>query len=80
MEPVDVPRWRARQVDVTPAIKALVDMESLFATYFDPAPVGDRLPACQVWWQAVKGRDGKMIWCQNFGTEDEALEAAGLSE
>jgi hypothetical protein len=33
-----------------------------------------------VWWQAIKARDGKAIWCQNFGTEAEALEAAGLPE
>jgi ketosteroid isomerase-like protein len=37
-------------------------------------------PFEEVWWQAIKARDGKAIWCQNFGTEAEALEAAGLSE
>ena len=34
----------------------------------------------EVWWQAIKVRDGKAIWCQNFGTEAEALEAFGLPE
>jgi ketosteroid isomerase-like protein len=37
-------------------------------------------PFEEVWWQAIKARDGKAIWCQNFGTEAEALEAAGLRE
>jgi ketosteroid isomerase-like protein len=38
------------------------------------------VPFEEVWWQAIKARDGKAIWCQNFGTEAEALEAAGLPE
>jgi hypothetical protein len=28
----------------------------------------------------VKLRDGKVTWAHNFGSEAEALEAAGLSE
>jgi hypothetical protein len=31
-------------------------------------------------WQAVKLRDGKATWWRNFGSEAEALEAAGLRE
>jgi ketosteroid isomerase-like protein len=31
-------------------------------------------------WQAVKVRDGKATWWRNFGSEAEALEAAGLEE
>jgi ketosteroid isomerase-like protein len=34
----------------------------------------------EVVWQAVKMRDGKATWWRNFGSEAEALEAAGLSE
>jgi ketosteroid isomerase-like protein len=38
------------------------------------------VPFAEVWWQAIKARDGKAIWVQNFGTEAEALDAVGLSE
>jgi hypothetical protein len=31
-------------------------------------------------WQKVKVRDGKVTWAHNFGSEAEALEAAGLRE
>jgi ketosteroid isomerase-like protein len=37
-------------------------------------------PFEEVWWQAIKVRDGKATWWQNFGREAEALEAAGLAE
>jgi hypothetical protein len=33
-------------------------------------------PFEEVWWQAIKARDGKATWWQNFGTAAEALEAA----
>jgi len=35
-------------------------------------------PFEQAVWQAVKLRDGKATWWRNFGSEAEALEAAGL--
>ena len=38
------------------------------------------VPFEEVWWQAIKARDGKAIWWQNCGTEAEAIEAAGLRE
>ena len=38
------------------------------------------VPFEEVWRQAIKARDGKATWWQNFGTEAEALEAAGLRE
>jgi hypothetical protein len=38
------------------------------------------VPFDEVWWQAIKARDGKATWWQNFGTGAEALEAVGLSE
>ena len=38
------------------------------------------VPFEEVWWQAIKARDGKAIWCRNFGTEAEALDAFGLPE
>jgi len=38
------------------------------------------VPFAEVWRQAIKARDGKATWVQNFGTEAEALEAAGLRE
>ena len=31
-------------------------------------------------WQAWKARNGKVLWWRTFGSEAEALEAAGLSE
>ena len=31
-------------------------------------------------WQAWKARDGKVLWWRFFGSEAEALEAAGLQE
>jgi len=34
----------------------------------------------QTIWQVVRYRDGKSVWWQFFRTEEEALEAAGLSE
>jgi hypothetical protein len=37
-------------------------------------------PIEEVWWQTIKVRDGKATWWRNFGSEAEALEAAGLSE
>ena len=37
-------------------------------------------PFEQAVWQAVKLRDGKATWWRNFGSEAEALEAAGLRE
>jgi ketosteroid isomerase-like protein len=38
------------------------------------------VPFDEAMWQTVKVRDGKVIWAHNFGSEAEALEAAGLSE
>jgi ketosteroid isomerase-like protein len=37
-------------------------------------------PFDELLWQGVKMRDGKATWWRNFGSEAEALEAAGLSE
>jgi ketosteroid isomerase-like protein len=37
-------------------------------------------PFEEVLWQTGKVRDGKATWWRNFGSEDEALKAAGLSE
>jgi ketosteroid isomerase-like protein len=37
-------------------------------------------PIEEVWWQTIKVRDGKATWWRNFGSEAEALEAAGLEE
>ena len=34
----------------------------------------------QTMWQAIVLRDGKGVWWGFFRTEDEALEAVGLSE
>jgi ketosteroid isomerase-like protein len=31
-------------------------------------------------WQAVRWRDGKIVWWRAFETEDEALEAVGVRE
>jgi ketosteroid isomerase-like protein len=31
-------------------------------------------------WQVYRIRDGRVVWWQTFGSESEALEAAGLSE
>ncbi len=31
-------------------------------------------------WQAVTFRDGKAVWFEAYGSEDEALEAVGLRE
>ena len=38
------------------------------------------VPFAEVWWQAIRARDGKATWVQNFGTEADALAAVGLSE
>jgi ketosteroid isomerase-like protein len=38
------------------------------------------VPIDEVWWQTIKVRDGKTTWWRNFGSEAEALEAAGLRE
>jgi hypothetical protein len=38
------------------------------------------VPIDEVWWQTIKVRDGKARWWRNFGSEAEALEAAGLRE
>jgi hypothetical protein len=38
------------------------------------------VPIDEVWWQTIKVRDGKATWWRNFGSEAEALEAAGLRE
>jgi ketosteroid isomerase-like protein len=38
------------------------------------------VPFEQVVWQAIKIRNGKATWWRNFGSEAEALEAAGLRE
>lgn len=38
------------------------------------------VPVEQTMWQAVKVRDGRAFWWANFRTEQEALEAVGLSE
>jgi ketosteroid isomerase-like protein len=38
------------------------------------------VPFDEAMWQTVKVRDGKVTWAHNFGSEAEALEAAGLSE
>jgi ketosteroid isomerase-like protein len=37
------------------------------------------VPFDEAMWQTVKVRDGKVTWAHNFGSEAEALEAAGLS-
>jgi len=37
-------------------------------------------PFEEVLWQTCKVRDGKATWWRNFGSEAEALEAAGLEE
>jgi hypothetical protein len=37
-------------------------------------------PFDEVLWQAIKLRDDKATWSRNFGSEAEALEAAGLRE
>ena len=34
----------------------------------------------QTVWQVTRWRNGKIVSSSNYGTEDEALEAAGLSE
>jgi hypothetical protein len=38
------------------------------------------VPIDEVWWHAAKLRDGKVTWAWAFGSEAEALEAAGLRE
>jgi ketosteroid isomerase-like protein len=38
------------------------------------------VPIDEVWWHAAKARDGKVTWVRAFGSEAEALEAAGLRE
>jgi ketosteroid isomerase-like protein len=38
------------------------------------------VPFEETLWVVSEWRDGKVIWSQNFGSEAEALEAAGLSE
>jgi ketosteroid isomerase-like protein len=38
------------------------------------------VPIDEAVWQTVKVRDGKVTWARNFGSEAEALEAAGLEE
>ena len=38
------------------------------------------LPFEDTIWQASRWRRGKCIWWRNFGSQDEALEAVGLSE
>jgi ketosteroid isomerase-like protein len=38
------------------------------------------VPFDETMWAAAEWRDGKVTWWRNFGTEAEALEAAGLSE
>ena len=37
-------------------------------------------PIVDPFWQPMRWRDGKCVWWRNCSTEDEALEAAGLSE
>ena len=38
---------------------------------------GSGVPVDEAVWQAVEVRDGKVTWARNFGSEAEALEAAG---
>jgi ketosteroid isomerase-like protein len=42
--------------------------------------VDSGVPFGEQMWQTSKVRDGKVTWWRNFGSEAEALEAAGLSE
>jgi SnoaL-like domain len=37
-------------------------------------------PLVDPFWQPIRWRDGRCVWWRNCSTEDEALEAAGLSE
>jgi ketosteroid isomerase-like protein len=41
---------------------------------------GSGAPFEDVIWQVARARDGRVVWWQTFGTEDEALEAVGLRE
>jgi ketosteroid isomerase-like protein len=42
--------------------------------------VTEGVEVTQTMWQAAVVRDGKLVWWGIFRTEDEALEAAGLSK
>lgn len=42
--------------------------------------VGSGLEVGMTVWQVVKVRDGKAIWVHGYPTEEEALEAVGLTE
>jgi hypothetical protein len=39
---------------------------------------GSATPLIDVFWQAVRWRDGKIVWWRNCATEEEALRAIGL--
>ena len=41
---------------------------------------GSGTPAEETVWHVGRWRHGKVVWWRTFSTEDEALEAVGLSE
>ncbi len=41
---------------------------------------GSATPLIDPFWHAIRWRGGKCVWWRNCATEDDALEAAGLSE
>jgi ketosteroid isomerase-like protein len=41
---------------------------------------GSDVPLADVIWQAGRWRDGRCVWWRVFTTEDEALEALGMSK
>ncbi len=79
-------QWWADLLDVLPdfavevfEVRDLGDM-TLAAVRFLGHGADSETPFEEAVWQLGKARDGKCIWWRVYGTEDEALEAAGLRE
>jgi ketosteroid isomerase-like protein len=68
------PDWHA-DVEIAEHGEAVVSELRMTGTSAD-----SRLPLDQTGWQALKFRDGKIVWFHGYGSRTGALEAAGLSE
>jgi len=79
-------RWWENLLDVFPdfavevvEVRDLGDL-TLAALRFGGHGAGSATPFEQAVWQLGEWREGKVVWWRAYGTEAEALEAAGVRE
>ena len=79
-------RWRRNLLDAFPdftvevgEVRELGDL-TVAAVRLRGQGAGSDTPTEQAVWNVTRWRRGKSIWWRNFTTQEEALEAVGLSE